>query len=116
MKVCSRCNKEKDDSEFYQRKNRSSGITSMCKACTLEYMKERRDALMIQINKYKENKGCAKCGEKEFTISNNTRKTFEKLLPEIEKCVILCANCHREYHYLNDLKNITTQDYLEGKP
>lgn len=47
MKVCSRCNKEKDDSEFYQRKNRSSGITSMCKACTLEYMKERRDALMI---------------------------------------------------------------------
>ena len=131
MKVCSRCNKEKDDSEFYQRKNRSSGMTSMCKACTLEYMKERRDALMIQINKYKENKGCAKCGEKrfylldfhhtdqdqkEFTISNHTRKTFEKILPEIEKCVVLCANCHREYHYLNDLKNITTQDYLEGKP
>lgn len=48
MKVCSRCKQEKDESEFYQRKNRSSGLTSMC---TLEYMKEKRDTLMIKINK-----------------------------------------------------------------
>lgn len=54
MKVCSRCKQEKDESEFYQRKNRSSGLTSMC---TLEYMKEKRDTLMIKINKYKEDRG-----------------------------------------------------------
>lgn len=131
MKVCSRCKQEKDETEFYQRKNRSSGITSMCKACMLNYMKEKRDALMIKINKYKGDKGCEKCGEKrfylldfhhsnpdekEFTISNHTRKTFENLLPEISKCNVLCANCHREFHYLHDLNGMTTKDYLEGNP
>lgn len=128
MKVCSRCKQEKDESEFYQRKNRSSGLTSMC---TLEYMKEKRDTLMIKINKYKEDRGCANCGEKrfylldfhhrnpdekEFIISHHTRKTYENLLPEIEKCEVLCANCHREYHYLHDTIGISTEDYLEGKP
>ena len=131
MKICSRCNQEKPDSEFYQRKNRNSGKTSMCKECTLQYMKERRDVLIDQINQYKENKGCQKCGEKrfylldfhhnnpdekEFTISNHTRKTFENLLSEIEKCSVLCANCHREYHYLHSTTGLTTKDYLESKP
>lgn len=74
--------------------------------------------------------GCAKCGdkrhyllefhhnnpkEKELTISEHCRKTFNKLLPEIKKCSVLCSNCHREFHYLNNSTGITIEDYLKGE-
>ena len=35
--------------------------------------------------------------EKEFTISGGTR-SFESLKLELDKCILLCANCHRELH------------------
>ena len=36
--------------------------------------------------------------EKEFNISGGSLKSFEKLKPELDKCILLCANCHREIH------------------
>lgn len=41
--------------------------------------------------------------EKEFTISTQPHMAFEKVALEIKKCILLCANCHRELHsgYLN---------------
>lgn len=35
--------------------------------------------------------------KKDFNISGGT-KSFERLKPEIDKCVLVCANCHREIH------------------
>lgn len=35
--------------------------------------------------------------EKDFTISGGT-KSFKLLKPEVDKCILLCANCHREIH------------------
>lgn len=55
-------------------------------------------------------RGCADCGynahaealdfdhvrgEKSFTISECTGKGYDKLLAEVEKCDVVCANCHR---------------------
>lgn len=34
--------------------------------------------------------------EKEFAISHQTSLSTEKALLEIQKCALLCANCHRE--------------------
>lgn len=35
--------------------------------------------------------------EKDFGISGQSR-SFEKLKNEVDKCVLVCANCHREIH------------------
>lgn len=36
--------------------------------------------------------------EKEFTVSKNAHIAFDKALVEIRKCILVCANCHREIH------------------
>lgn len=67
------------------------------------------------VRQYKEEAGCCWCGdtrhyvlvfhhrdpsEKSFTISTNLGKSLPVLMEEIAKCDVMCANCHRELHYL----------------
>jgi hypothetical protein len=78
------------------------------------------------VNVYKE-QGCAKCDEtryyvldfhhldpnkKDFNVSA-TGYGYKKLKQEIEKCIVLCSNCHREFHYLERINSITIQEYLK---
>ena len=35
--------------------------------------------------------------QKEFAPSTNS-KSWDKILVEAEKCILVCANCHRELH------------------
>ena len=45
--------------------------------------------------------------EKEDGLSNliNRRigRTLEQLKPELDKCICVCANCHREIHFNDDI-------------
>ncbi len=34
---------------------------------------------------------------KDFTIADRMT-SFEAILPELEKCILLCCRCHREVH------------------
>lgn len=36
--------------------------------------------------------------KKDFNISSNAHLAFEKSLNEVKKCILVCANCHREIH------------------
>ena len=32
---------------------------------------------------------------------SNYKTSFDKLKPELDKCILLCSNCHREHHENN---------------
>ena len=78
---------------------------------------KRKMARIAYINEIKKELGCTDCrnndfrvlefhhiGEKSFTINEAITQGigFERIKKEIEKCVIICANCHKLRHY-NDL-------------
>lgn len=84
-----------------------------------ESVKLHARLLKHKLIEYKGGK-CEKCGynkcdgalqfhhlnpnEKEFTISNTNLgnlKTFEDFYKEVDKCILLCANCHAEEHWTN---------------
>lgn len=76
---------------------------------------ERRRALSEQLSSYKAERGCTCCTEDdpvclELHHLDPTQKeinpadmagsgwSWERMLTEIEKCVILCSNCHKKVH------------------
>lgn len=76
-----------------------------------EWQRNKRRKNLELINKIKINNGCKNCGlknpvcldfhhldrnTKEITISNAvwSKFTIENLMKEIQKCVVLCRNCH----------------------
>lgn len=85
------------------------------KESAIESRKKYKRGVKDKITEYKANIGCISCGEsdpvcldfhhidpktKEYTIATAGVKglSFEKVLLEIKKCEVLCANCHRKRH------------------
>ena len=87
-------------------------------------VKNWRKRRKVQSILYKGGK-CEKCGydkclsalefhhidpsKKDFTISTVINRKFEKIKNELDKCVLVCANCHREIH-----EKIKLSDGLTG--
>lgn len=70
------------------------------------------------VNDIKKKNKCSKCGDnrwyvldfhhlsdKKYEVSKLIwNSTLEKIKTEIDKCILLCSNCHREEHFLNGYK------------
>lgn len=37
--------------------------------------------------------------EKDFSFGSNTNRSWASTRNELQKCILVCANCHREIHY-----------------
>ena len=88
---------------------------------------EHRRKLKLKAVEYKGG-ACSKCGynksirslvfhhinpeEKDFTISDSNIKTWDKIKVELDKCELLCSNCHGEVHDALDKIN-NEKTYME---
>jgi len=126
VKVCSKCNNSKDDDRFPFKNKSENKRSSVCKECQREY--KNKHYSLNKESHYKRNKattaklrsyansvkhtGCVVCGENDvccLDFHHTKDKTKEvavivnlgsmiKLKSEVEKCVVLCSNCHRKLH------------------
>lgn len=112
-RCCIKCNEDKPISEFYQRRGKEGGSV-YCKKCTSVQTLERQRLFKQQVIEYKGG-CCEQCGydkyqgalefhhldpnEKDFNISQVKGNTINyKIKKELDKCILVCSNCHREIH------------------
>lgn len=130
-KICNQCGRELPI-ECFNYRNKSKGTRrSVCKECFTNNIKRHIAENCRIINDIKKTKPCQKCGEtriwvldfhhldpseKDDTIAKLTYHSYnvERILDEIQKCTSLCANCHREFHYMERKYGITIQEYLNN--
>lgn len=118
MKECTLCHKNLNESEFYARTNRKC-LYAFCKKCFTRYNSEKHIRKKAKAITYLGGK-CADCKiimsdeypyylfdfhhidptEKEHNWSQLRFRSWDKIKIELDKCVCLCALCHRrrEYH------------------
>jgi hypothetical protein len=109
-KKCPRCQNIKHIHEFYARRDRPDP-SAYCITCSGEQCLERIRETKLKCVEYKGGK-CVCCGydkhicaldfhhknrsDKKFEISAKLRWKFERLKPELDKCILVCSRCHRE--------------------
>lgn len=120
MKICGKCKKEKNLSEFYCYKNK---VRHWCKECDRINTIIRQTIFKELCVEYKGGK-CENCGydkyvgaldfhhidpkQKDFSIASAKLRKFDySIKKELDKCQLLCANCHREEHQKYQFKEIS---------
>jgi hypothetical protein len=105
---CSLCRpcKRAYDKQWYAKQSKAS------KRRKQDLQNIRRETTRDWVRDYRKNKGCKDCGtddfrvlefdhlpehEKEFNVADGVAIGYgkEKILKEMEKCEVVCANCHR---------------------
>jgi hypothetical protein len=120
---CKDCQKAQEKIHYQESKERRESVRE-----TATFQKNRNILLVEQARQC----GCIKCGEKRsYVLDFHHRDPEEKadvlshmiksasessILKELAKCDVLCANCHREFHYLEKEYGISYDEYLSYMP
>lgn len=120
IRCCRTCGEEKPLTEYFSKGNGKRHVS--CKTCEIRRRRDRRRERKQRAIDYLGGK-CAVCGydrcsgamdfhhispsEKDPKVKRITRWSWEKVVVELDKCVLLCANCHREVHYMTDHESDT---------
>ncbi len=113
FKNCPKCNQLKNlKLDFYTSKK--GEVHGWCKPCNNKITYEKQLLRKIECIKYKGGK-CSVCNydkyigaldfhhvdpsQKEFTISELRSYSLENIKTELDKCILICKNCHAELHH-----------------
>lgn len=109
-RCCKPCKRALD--KFRYQKNKNTKIDGDLEKEYYSTRKRRSHQEFISLLKI--SKGCSACGEnvhpgvldfhhigsdKDLNISTLVGRNLPKLINEIQKCVVLCASCHRKHHH-----------------
>lgn len=114
-KICPKCNQNLPRTSEFFYITKKNGTFSYCKKCALIDTAKRQKQIKQAAVTYKGGK-CQICGydkclaaldfhhknknEKDFNVGLYRSYLLDNLKPELDKCDLLCANCHREIHYV----------------
>lgn len=123
--------KDYDERMAYQREYQRNWYQRH-KEKILEKNKERQKRILEWYREYKTNLGCADCGERhpaclEFHHKDRSDKSYtiarvisrassvKAIMKEIDKCELLCANCHRKRHWRERHASDEWEEIIEMK-
>jgi hypothetical protein len=138
-KTCSKCRRVRTVDEFNFRNSERGARHSYCKDCGKEftrshYRRNKRQYLDKNLRAYRrrrefvrqmKSRPCADCGvqypfyvmdfdhreteTKLYELNSVDRMTMKAIRCEIEKCDVVCANCHRERTFQRRVRRIMSK-------
>lgn len=115
MKTCTKCKQLKSLADFGDDKRHPDLKQSWCRLCGYTAKKIKRTNNKRKAVDYLGGK-CQMCGitsecldifdfhhrdpeEKEYSLNLLVNKTWDHMKPELDKCDLLCSNCHKITHW-----------------
>lgn len=127
-RLCRVCGELKEVDDFYHHEHGNA----ICKICSNKNTTYRGIKSKIQAILYK-GSICIDCGkkfpdehysifdfhhldpeQKDFDISDSYRGYISEIESELDKCILLCSDCHRKRHYKNEETDVIQKEIYEA--